>query len=102
MRRQPVDVRISLHKDSAVIQLGQQHGLICDPDRRADGDHGEELGGIIRVQPDASMAAKTIYAPRRCSTMNTKRGHGQPDPISAKRIVWTGFDPGLDLPTLPR
>ena len=34
--------------------------------------------------------------------MNTERGHAQPNPISSKRIVWTGCDLGLDLLTLLR
>lgn len=34
--------------------------------------------------------------------MNTERGHAQPNPISSKRIVWTGCDLGLDFLTLLR
>lgn len=40
----------------------QQHRRIDDCARRPDGYSGEEVGDIIRVQPDATMAAKLVNA----------------------------------------
>ncbi len=76
---------------------GSTARLIYDLDRRADYDHGEEFGRVIRVQPDPSMGAKTV-APPCDGRMHTKRGQAQLNPISSKRIVRTGRDHlGLNL-----
>ena len=55
IRRLAVDIRVGLHKDSAIIELGQQHRRIDDRPRGAWFDHHEQRGDIVGIQPDASV-----------------------------------------------